>query len=237
MSERDLWTVIGRARADGDFGGRLFQNFRQALADEHYELDDGQIESAKRVLSGGPPGPPPQMLLERFAFENKMAQERMANQVERVNDLGMYTVQILKDTLTNAARTYKIITRMNEVMFVVGIAMFVFAAFYAAFSQQKIYSLVFGGLGTVSFITLFLLGPIEKSQNALSNLVQIEISFMNYFEQITFWETFALMPQGNPPVPSPANIEKASEMLQLRSREIIDTIQKYVEHETETPKG
>src|SRR5205809_2314265 len=104
MSERDLWTVIGRARADGDFGERLFQNFRQALADEHYELDDGQIEAAKRVLSGGPPGPPPQLMLERFAFENKMAQERMANQVERVNDLGMYTVQILKDTLSNAAR-------------------------------------------------------------------------------------------------------------------------------------
>lgn len=237
MRQRDLWTVIGRAKADDDFGSRLFRDFRQALADEGYHLDEGEIDTAKRLLSDSRPGPPPQAMLERFAFETKLAQERMTKQVERMNDLGTYTVQILKNTLNNAAYTFKTITWMNVVMFVVGIALFLFAAFYAAFSQEKIYSLVFGGLGTINFVALFLLGPIEKSQNALSNLVQVEISFMNYFEQITFWENFAIAPRGDPPAPDPANIEKASAMLQMRSRETIEMLQKYVEGQLKTQKG
>jgi len=73
-----------------------------------------------------------------------------------------------------------------------GIGLFLFAAFYGALSSQKIYSLVFGGLGTVTFISIFILTPMEKSQNALSNLVQVEISFMNHFEQMSLWETFAM---------------------------------------------
>jgi hypothetical protein len=124
---------------------------------------------------------------------------------------------------------------MNVIMFAVGIGLFLFAAFYAVFSNEKIYSLVFGGLGTVTFISLFILTPMEKSQNALSNLVQVEISFMNYFEQITLWENFALTPQGNPPAISPANLDKASEMLQKRSMETIELLQKYIETKTTLP--
>jgi hypothetical protein len=44
---------------------------------------------------------------------------------------------------------------------------------------------------------------------------------MNYFEQITFWEAFAVAPEGNSPALSPANIDKASEMLRKRSMETI----------------
>jgi hypothetical protein len=89
---------------------------------------------------------------------------------------------------------------------------------------------VFGGLGTVTFISIFILTPMEKSQNAFSSLVQVEISFMNHFEQVSLWETFAMTPQGNPPAPSPANMDKASEMMQKRSMETIELLQKYVEN-------
>ena len=37
------------------------------------------------------------------------------------------------------------------------------------------------------FISIFILTPMEKSQNALSNLVRVEISFMNYFEQMSLF--------------------------------------------------
>lgn len=89
---------------------------------------------------------------------------------------------------------------------------------------------MFGGLGTVTFISIFILTPMEKSQNAFSSLVQVEISFMNHFEQVSLWETFAMTPQGNPPAPSPANMDKASEMMQKRSMETIELLQKYVEN-------
>ncbi len=229
MSQQDLWAVVGRAKADDDFGGQLFRDFDQAVISHGYQLDESEASMAKRLLSESPPAPPPQAMFQRFAFESELAQKRMTNQVERMNDLGSYTVKILKDTLNNAAHTFRTITWMNVVMFVTGIALYIFAALYAAFSDEKVYSLLFGGLGTASFIALFLLGPIEKSQNALSNLVQVEISFMNYFEQISFWENYAIAPQGDPPMPNIANIEKASDMLQKRSKETIELLQKYVE--------
>ena len=229
MSQEQLWMVVGRAKVDKEFNGRLFKNFRQELITQNYELDDNEIATAQQALSDNlPPSMPPGMA-ENFAFENKLKQDRLSHQIKRLNDLSTYTVQILKDTLGNAARTYKTITWMNIVMFIVGISLFLFAAIYAVFSKEKVYSLIFGGLGTISFITLFLLGSIEKSQVALSNLVQVEISFMNYFEQISFWETYALMPKGYPPMLNEGNIEKASEMLQLRSKEIIDLLQNFIE--------
>jgi len=112
--------------------------------------------------------------------------------------------------------------------------LFVAAALSGAILKDRTaYSLMLAGLGAANFIALFLLGPIEKTQNALSNLVQVEISFMNYFEQIMFWEGYALLPKGFPPAPDPANIEKASLSLQQRSQETIELLQTYVESSPE----
>lgn len=249
MSQMDLSKLISRAAIDNALRDRLFKNFPQTLKDEGYDLDDSEIENAKRALSDAKaqtpppfapfpvmPGPPPEMILKQMELEFESRQRVIRTNLKRMADLSSYTVQILKTTLDNAAYTFKTITWMNVVMFGVGISLFVFAAFYAAFAERKIYSLLFGGLGTLSFAVLFLLGPIERSQNALSNLVQVEISFMNYFEQIGFWETFALRPEGNPPMPSPANIEKASEMLQQRSKDTVEMLQKYVESDSKNIK-
>ena len=239
MSQLDLWTVVGRAKAEEAFAERLFRNFQQALSEEGYQLTSAETTAAEQALSqqNGSIAQPvmdqitaqSQVMVDRIKFESDLTKERMTQQVARMNDLGKYTVQILKDTLGNAARTYKMINFMNVVMFTVGIGLFLFAAGFAVYSTAKAYSLVFAGLGTVSFIAMFMIGPIERSQDALSNLVQVEISFMNYFEQITFWETFALTPRGNPPAPDLANIEKASEMLQARANETVKMLQQYVE--------
>jgi hypothetical protein len=241
MSSRDLWTVIGRAKSDVSFRDRLFPHFDQTVKDEGYELSDAEIVQAKRALDDGPSATGPatatgsNIMMERLAFETNIGKKRLEQQLERVADLSNYAVNILKQTIGSATLTFKTISLMNVILFGVGIGLFLFAALYAVISSEKIYSLVFGGLGTVTFISLFILTPMEKSQNALSNLVQVEISFMNYFEQMSFWENFALTPQGNPPAPSPANIEKASDMLQKRSMETIDLLQKYVESDSKPP--
>jgi ABC-type multidrug transport system fused ATPase/permease subunit len=238
MRNRDLWTVIGRAKSDVSFRDRLFPDFEQTVKDEGYVLSDAEVVEAKHALDDQPtpaimPAATSDIMMERLAFETKIGKQRLEQQLKRIGELSDYTVRILKDTIGSATWTFKTISWMNVILFAVGIGLFLFAAFYAVFSSQKIYSLVFGGLGTVTFISLFILTPMEKSQNALSNLVQAEISFMNYFEQITFWESFALTPQGNPPALDPSNIDKASEMLQRRSMETIDLLQKYVETEVE----
>jgi hypothetical protein len=83
-------------------------------------------------------------------------------------------------------------------------------------------------LGAASFVALFFLGPIEKTQAALSSLIQAEIAFMSYYEQITFAENYAMLPPPGSGRPTHENIAYASEMLQLRSKETIELLQIYV---------
>ncbi len=218
-----LQEVIERGRIDPAFRQRLLEDPKSAVREAGFQLGEQEMNALLQMLSAAaaPPMDPEFQVAEmkrRISFLN-----------QRAEDLGNYTVSILKTTLNNAAGTYKAISLMYKVMFFVGIALFVGAAIYGAISKEKVTAFVFGGLGVGTFVATFLTGPIEKSQSALSNLVQVEISFMDYFEQITFWESYALTPQGMPPAPSLANIEKASEMLQVRSKETIELLQKYVE--------
>ncbi len=235
MAERDLWAVIGRSRIDPEFGMRMLQDFEGALREGGFSLDEEEKKTAQKSLGMAgfpPPGVLPADLPaspDLLQFQQELTKKRFAAQVARMNDLGEYTVQILKSTLNNAARAYDKITLMNSVMFYTGITLFIFAAGYGAISREILFSLVFGGLGTASFIAFFLLGPVEKTQVALSNLVQVEVAFMTFFEQLSFWESYALAPQGNPPAPDPARIERASAGLQERTAEIIALLQQYVE--------
>lgn len=119
---------------------------------------------------------------------------------------------------------------MNKVMFITGICLFIFSALYAVLAQEKVYSLLFGGLGVASFVTLFLLGPVERLQKALSNLVQVEIAFMSFFDQIVWWEQVASIPEQGPMKgPDRDNIEKASKGLHGSCQAIIELLETYVE--------
>jgi hypothetical protein len=120
------------------------------------------------------------------------------------------------------------ITVMNAIMFGTGIVLFVASAI-AGIESPGATSVLLGGLGAATFVTLFLTGPLEKSQTALSNLVQVESAFMNQFEQMTFWDVYGLAPVGAPPMPDPARILKASEELETRTSHTMELLEKYVE--------
>ena len=155
--------------------------------------------------------------------------KRNTAQSDRLIDLGKFTVQILKDTLNNAKNTYRAITRMNLVMFCMGVGLFIFAAVEGAINHNLVYTAAFAGLGAASFVALFFLGPIDKTQAALSNRIQAEIAFMTYFEQLTFCENYALTPAENTGRPDIARLERASDLLQKRSLETVEMLQKYLE--------
>jgi len=232
MSQVNFWTALGRARADRPFGDKLLVDPTSALREAGLELSPEEIHQLFGFASPPPmpmPGMPPFMSPEDLKFERAKYQQRIDAQLKRATDLSTYTASILRETLDNARSAYFLITLMNRVMFFTGITLFVGASIYGVISKETAQSAMIAGLGVVNFIGLFLLGPIERTQVALSNLVQVEIAFMNYFEQITFWEAFALAPSGNPPAPSPANIREASAALQLRSQETIALLQTYVE--------
>ena len=232
MSKEHLWTALGRARTDLDFGGKLLLDPVGALREAALELTAEEMETLRRYAAP-PPGPTegtsPFMSQEDVQYARAKMQERTDAQIKRATDLGTYTVNILKQTLDNARSAYYLITLMNKVMFFTGITLFVSAAVYGVISKEIAQSALLAGMGGANFVALLVLGPIDRTQIALSNLVQVEIAFMNYFEQITFWESYALSPSGNPPVPNPANIKEASAQLQIRSQETIALLQTYVE--------
>lgn len=166
---------------------------------------------------------------EDIDFHRQLSREQATTAVARVRELSSYTVGLFRKTLDNAEKTYRRITMMNTAMFALGLGLVVAAAVYGAITQEALLSFVFGGLGFATVIALFLTGPISKTQTALSNLVQIEISFMNFFEQITFWDHYVQIPSGEPPQLDPAKFREASETLQQRAEGTVRLIQKYME--------
>jgi hypothetical protein len=221
---REVWMVIGRAVMDPGYANALLSNFDGVAQQSGLNLtpeQKGLVQNALQywVNATGPD----------VAFQREQMQKGMTAQLDRATDLGQSTLKLFKDTLSNAASTYKTITAMNKIMFGTGMALFVASGIVGVFSAGAS-ALLLGGLGGASFVALFFTGPPEKSQTALSNLVQVEAAFMNQFEQMTFWENYALAPvMGSPPMPDPARIEKASEMLQKRTTETMELLQKYVE--------
>ena len=237
MSERDLWTVIGRAKTDLVFSGRLLTDLDGTVRNEGYDLSPEEFTKAREQifkpmpLLGSPNAPPaPNMPFGPPTAEDiKFQKELMRSQMSRVSNLWTHVTEGLKGTLTGAAQTYRLVTWMNTIMFGCGLGLFVFASVYGVISRQLLVSAVFGGLGVGTFVSLFLLGAIDKTQSALSNLVQVGIIITNYLEQVTFWEAYAQRPEGFPPAPSLANIQKASDSLHQKLTETIELLEKYVE--------
>jgi hypothetical protein len=231
MSQDSLWAAIRRGHEDLDFRCEVTADLDAAARKHGLVLEPDEKESLRKfMMSPPPPQPGTGPMMPDWEFMQKLGRERMLAQHTRNNSLADFTLETLKDTLSNAKNAYRIITLMNRVMFFTGIGLFVFAAFYGAFSNEKTFSLFLGGLGVANFAALFFLGPIEKTQIALSNLVQVEIAFMHYFEQMLIWEFYAQVPKGNPPAPDPAAIERASAALRQVSAETMESLQTYVEN-------
>jgi ABC-type multidrug transport system fused ATPase/permease subunit len=243
MSEAQVLEILHRASTDEQFSEQLFNNFDEALRKNNYALTPRDLAEVRAKLSGGsppagaPPGSPPASprgLLDTVAASVKQQQSqneaRAQAQLVRANSLADYTVEIFKNTLKISARTYQTVTIMNIVMFAMGVLLFLFAAFYGVLTRSLVATATFGTLGAATFVTLFFLGPIEKTQSALSSLIQAEIAFMSYFDQITYADTYAALRPPGSGQQSPEYIAAASEMLQKRSKETIELLQIYVGH-------
>jgi hypothetical protein len=238
MSQQDVWAVVGRAKLDGDFSGRLVHDFEGAVREAGYALSPDELQAAKAAISdsAGPQQqtvPPLQEITDGFRFQQEETRTRIKAQTARMIELNQFTVDTLKQTIGHSASTYRKITLMNQAMFWMGVSLFAFAVFYSAVFHDLQYGGAFAGLGTASFVGFFVLGPIQKTQVALSNLIQAEIAFMNYFEQMSFLENYAGAPTATG-VLDPDRIEKASELLQKRSQQTIELLERYLEEE---PKG
>ncbi|GEM_PF-1921441 len=233
MASEDLWKVVGRARFDLNFGGKLRQDFAGTVREAGYELTPTELsdarEAVERLMFDPLANALPPYVAPPSPVEQEQVRKLRMEQFERMGRLTEYMFETVKKTFRYASFTYKSIIWMNWLTFGTGIGLFVFSAIYALYAKEKVYSVLFGGLGVSSFVTSFLFRPPEQTQRALSKLVQTEIAFMNYFDQQCFWEGYANLLHGTPPVPDPANIDKASATLMERARQTIDMLEQYVE--------
>jgi hypothetical protein len=220
-----VWTLVGRAAMDPSFANALVQDPESTLRQVGCILAPEETktvhDAAQYLLAATGPD---------ATFQREQLQATARAQVKRITELSDYTLQLFKSTLSNAANTYKTITAMNKIMFATGIVLFVASAIVGVFSAGAS-AILLGTLGGATFVALFLTAPPEKSQTALSNLVQVEAAFMNHFEQMTFWEAYAMTPilGSSPPMLDPARVERASAELQDRTAATLELLQKYVE--------
>ena len=230
MSEKDLTAAINRFAVDSVFVGQLLRNFDQAIEQNGYTLDEAEMAKAKAAFNAsGSPSDPQSLnpnLLPPITPSAPIDPEAKARQ----NAMGDFTLSLLKGTLNNAKRTYQLITLMNAIMFCMGVGLFLFAAIYGARSHNLTFTAAFAGLGVASFVALFLLGPIDKTQDALSNLIQAEVAFMNYFDQMVFLEACAQLPAPGMNIPNVENIERASALLQKRTEDTLGLLQTFLEN-------
>lgn len=224
--------VIGRASTDPAFAGELMADVDGALVRAGYALGPPDVAFVKSWLaSGSMPA-----LQARLGAANL---EQMLAQMKRARDLQTETLELFSGTLGSAKQTYRGVTWMTQILFGTGIALFAIAALWGLLADEKVYSLVFGGLGGAAFAAIFITGPIDKAQTALSNLIQSEVAFMNYYEQITMWENFVIsgasVPGAQPGLPGTPGqldaqrLEEASSKLQKRTEETMALLQKYLE--------
>ncbi len=239
MSQEDLWKAIGRSQADLGFSAQIRNDPERSIAESGYKLDPHEVEQLKKSLGVAQPeallnpdlpvsppgaGPMPAAMAELFWKEQqKMMHEVMKNRLA----LGTKMLTVIGQTFDNASRTFRTIAIMSWITFAVGIALFVFAAFLAAFTRQQVYSLLFGGLGAASFVALFIQHPVDRVQQALANLVQVQVVFITYFDQVGWWEGLSNIPKGN--MPDPDHIERASAGLQQRTAETMELLQRIIE--------
>jgi hypothetical protein len=185
MARDALEQAVGKAHLDATFATQVLNDDPEAFQKAHLDLNSAERSELKALLLSD-------LDPQDVIFQRQSTQKQITAQIERTTELGQYTVRILKDTLAHATRTYKSISSMTRVLFYAGLTLFVAAAITSLVLEKQLSAFIMGGLGVTSFVSIFLIGPMEKSQAALSNLVQVEVLFMDFFEQITLWESYGL---------------------------------------------
>ncbi len=95
-------------------------------------------------------------------------------------------------------------------------------------NMSPMYSVLFGGIGFAELVSSFFIGAMQRSQKSVSDLVQVEVSFLNYFEQVSLWEQYAAVRDQNGVVQK-ENLAEAAKKIQESTAQTLELLQKYVE--------
>jgi hypothetical protein len=189
LARQDLEALIEAARSDPVFLRKCTFNFEQTLAEENYNLSEDEINIAKQeidklssmkyreaVTDNQPKG---------VSIENILLAKQTQDRVIKI------TLDTLENATGDARIAFKNLRFLSNLTFGVGLSLFVLAAISGLILQRETFSLVFGGLGTTMIIAVFVTKPKEEIQTALSNLLQAETIFLDFYDQLHFWAPYA----------------------------------------------
>jgi len=142
----------------------------------------------------------------------------------------------LADAINRAKSTQQWILYLNIAMFVFGVILIGVAVYVSYSEKNSAYSILFGGVGFLQIVASFFVGSFQRAQKAVSDLVQIEIAYLNYFEQVSLWEIYASVIDENYCIDE-SKVEKAARQIQICSKETIRLLQKNIEEKEAEKKS
>jgi ABC-type multidrug transport system fused ATPase/permease subunit len=229
MASTALEQAIGRAFIDKGFMEKWHRDF-ETVSDE-LDVPSDEHEKAREYLL--------RMLDEVDRGEERSSREGSTNEPlvddisERLQKLGPevqeFGFNVFKESIDSSKHTFARISMMSYVIFGVGISLFVAAAVLGLVQGKEVFSIAFGTFGVATFVSFFIFSPMRNVQVALSNLLQAEIAFMNFWDQLHFWAPFGISQDIN-------KKKEASSRLQQVTKEIMDMLEKNIEGNTKIEK-
>jgi len=126
----------------------------------------------------------------RLAVDALVAQRQVAlgRSSERVQEFDSQALKLFQETISEAKRGFSISLFMSVTIFAVGLILLgvsVNMLVAGASGAQLFAPGVTGISGLATILAMFYRGPLERVQQAVANLVQVEIAFLGYIRQVT----------------------------------------------------
>jgi hypothetical protein len=160
--------------------------------------------------------------------QHDLQEEYLRSRLDEIKTIQQISFDALKDALGRATDTQSWLIVSNKIMFWVGICLIFVAVVVGYVTDKSAYTVLFGGVGFLQIVASFFVGSMQRSQKAISDLVQVEIAYLNYFEQTTLWEQYASIKDSNGQFDT-ERIEKAIDKIHTCTKETIQMLQTSIE--------
>jgi ABC-type multidrug transport system fused ATPase/permease subunit len=127
-------------------------------------------------------------------------------------------------TLGYAERSFKVNLYINMLIVVAGCVLVIYSMLYGWLKGLDAYSLTFGALGVLSFVSSFYLAPHKKIQRTIGDLTQIQVFYRTYCAQ---WENIMDWARENKDM-TLEQLEALNKQLEERSGTAIEKIEKFL---------
>jgi len=141
----------------------------------------------------------------------------------------------IHEAIERVKTTQERILLLNTIMFGFGIVL-IFIAVSVGIGgltgyitkDTTFYIILFAILGFTHIFASFFIGAIQRSNNAVSDIAQVEIAYRSYLKEVTLWDQY-ISTSSNASSVNRTDIEKAAGKIQEHTKETLEHLQKISE--------